>query len=373
MRLNELNFVSIESNEITQKLINYFEEYTGISLPVGDARRHLLNGVAYAVTIMINDINITGKSNLLRYSAGDALDALGDSLYGVSRLNAEPATVELKFTLSSAQANEVEIPKGTRATADGKIFFATDETLTIASGGTYGIVNATATVSGEVGNGFVPDQIINIVDGVPYVGAVTNTNTSTNGRDVETDEEYRERIRIAPFSFSTAGASEAYKYLALSANPNVGDAQPYRTSAGNVTIALVKKDGTLPDADTDSDILTDVENACSAKTARPLTDNVTVAAATAVNDTIDVRYYISEDDSATSAQIQADVENAVNEYVLWQTTKIGRDINPDQLRKLMLEAGAYRVVVTAPTEQQVNDGEVAQFTDISVNYAGLKA
>ena len=368
--MNEFNFVEVDSEEITKKLINYFETYTGTTLPVGDARRQLLNGVAYAVVVMINDINTTGKNNLLRYSVGNALDELGKSLYSVTRLEAEPATVELKFTLSNAQAATVEIPKGTRATADGKIFFATDEALIIPSGGTDGTVTATATVSGEIGNGFVEGQIVNIVDGVPYVGEVTNTKTSTNGRDVETDEEYRERIRIAPFSFSTAGASEAYKYLALSANPNVGDARVYSTSAGNVTVAIVNKDGTLPEPE--SDILKDVENACSAKTARPLTDNVEVKPATSVNSTIDVTYYISNDDSATAAQIQAQVEKAVNDYVMWQTTKIGRDINPDRLRKAMFEAGAYNVVVTAPTEKTVNDGEVAQFTDTKITYGGLK-
>lgn len=368
--MNEFNFVEIDSAETTQKLINYFEDYTGISLPVGDARRQLLNGIAYAVVILINNINITGKNNLLRFATGQALDELGNSLYSITRLDAEPATVELKFTLSNAQATAVEIPKGTRATADGNIFFATDENLIIASGVTSGNVTATATVAGEVGNGLIAGQINNLVDGVPYVGAVTNVTDSKNGRDIETDNEYRERIRIAPFSFSTAGAKEAYKYLALSANSNVGDADPYRTSAGSVTVAIVNKDGTLPDAE--SEIMKDVENACNAKSARPLTDNVTVAAATAINDTIDVTYYIGADDSATAAQIQAQVENAVNEYILWQTTKIGRNINPDRLRNLMYTAGAYSVTVTAPTERVVNDGEVAQFTSKKVTYGGLK-
>ncbi len=367
---NEFNFVEVDSGEITNKLINYFETYTGETIPVGDARRQILNGIAYAVVIMINDINTTGKNNLLRFATGNALDELGNALYSVTRLEAKPATVELKFTLSNAQATEIEIPKGTRATADGKIFFATDETLLIPSGKTDGIVNATATVLGEIGNGFIAGQIINIVDGVPYVGAVTNTNTSANGRDIETDAEYKERIRIAPFSFSTAGAREAYKYLALSANANVGDADPYRTSAGSLTVAIVKKDGTLPEPE--SDILKDVENACNSKTARPLTDNVTVEAANAVNDTINVTYYISNEDSVTATQIQTQVEKAVNEYVLWQTTKIGRNINPDRLRSKMFEAGAYSVSITAPTEKVVNDGEVAQFTSVNVTYGGLK-
>jgi hypothetical protein len=74
-------------------------------------------------------------------------------------------------------------------------------------------------------------------------------------------------------------------------------------------------------------------------------------------------------DSKDDAQ---DGEKAVNDYTLWQTTKIGRDINPDRLRNLMYNAGAYSVTVTAPTETFVNDGEVAQFTDVKITYGGLK-
>lgn len=367
--MSNFNFVDVDSVAIEKDLINYFEEYTGESVSAGDARRQVLQAILYAAVVMTNNIDITGKNNLLRFAFGNALDELA-AFWGVERLDAKAAKVKLKFYLSNAQATAIEIPKGTRATADGKIFFATDEILVIPSGSVDGIVEATATVAGEIGNGFVVGQISKVVDGVPYVGGVTNIEVSTDGRDIENDEDLRERIRIAPFSFSTAGAKEAYKYLALSANPNVGDVDAYRTSAGCVRLAIVKKDGTLPEAG--DDVLTDVENACNDRTARPLTDNLTVAPATAVNDTVDVTFYISTEDSATAPTIQAEVEKAVNEYILWQTTLIGRDINPDQLRSRMYKAGAYSVTVTAPTEKAVNDGEVAQFTSVKVTYGGIK-
>lgn len=367
--MSDFNFVEIDSKEIENKAINYYESYTGESLPVGDAKRHILQAVAYVATIMLNSINTTGKQNLLEYTFGTALDELG-KLFNVSRLNEEYAKTTLEFTLSNAQATAVVIPKGTRVTAEGNIFFATDEDLTIASGATSGIVTATATAAGEVGNGFVKGQITKIVDGVPYVYSVTNTTDSTDGRNVETDNEYKERIRLSPFSYSTAGAKEAYNYLALSANPNVGDAETFQTDAGCVTVAIVKTDGTLPEAN--GEILKDVENAVNDKTARPLTDNVTVVAAKAINDTIDVTYYINSEDSTKAEIIKTEVKNAVDAYALWQTTKIGRGINPDRLRKEMYNAGAYKVEIAAPTETIVNKGEVAQFTDIKITYGGLK-
>ena len=369
MRLSDFNFINVDSKEIENKAITYYEKYTGESLPVGDAKRHILQAVAYIAVVMANNINTTGKLNLLKYTYGTALDELGD-LLSVKRLDEEYATTTLKFTLSNAQQTDIVIPKGTRVTAEGKIFFSTDEDLIITSGATSGTVTASATVAGEIGNGFVEGQITKIVDGVPYVYSVTNMTESTDGRDVETDAEYKERIRLAPFSYSTAGAKEAYNYLALSANPNVGDVDTFRTDAGSVTVAIVKTDGTLPG--TDDDVLIDVKNAVNEKTARPLTDNVTVVAAKAVNDTINVTYYINKENSATVDTIRAEIENAVDVYALWQTTKIGRDINPDRLRKEMYNAGAYKVEITAPTEKTVNDGEVAQFTDIKITYGGLK-
>ena len=357
------------SEDILQNLIGNFEDYTGETLTIGNEKRQFLQGFAYVLAVVQNNINETAKQNLLKYSIGEALAGLGD-LFGVYALEAQPATVTLQFTLSSAKAVDVTIPKGTRATADGNIFFATDEDLIIPSGENIGTVTATATVSGAKGNGFVIGQITNIVDGVPYVGSVTNTTASKDGRDIETDDELRERMRLAPYLYSTAGAEEAYRYFALSANVNVGDAQPYRTSAGCVTIALVNKDGTLPDAD--GEIVNDVKNACNAKNVRPMTDNLTVKPATSIESNIDVSYYISADNSAKVTEIKAAVEAAVEEYRLWQITKIGRDIDPDKLKTRMYNAGAEKVVITSPIETTVNDGEVAQFKTVNVKYNGEK-
>jgi len=367
--LNEFNFVEVDGEKIEKSLISHYERFTGDTLTVGDATRHILQGIAYALVIATNNINITGKGNLLRFSYGVALDALGE-LLGVTRLDEEPSTVTLKFTLSSAQATAVEIPQGTRATADGKIFFATDETLIIPSGSTDGTVTATATIKGEAGNGFIEGQISKLVDGVPYVGAVVNTTVSTDGREVETDDDFKERIRIAPFSFSTAGAEEAYRYLALSANPNVGDVDVFSYTAGQVIITVLKANGVVPESD--DEVITDVLNACSAKTARPLTDDVKVYKAYGVPTTIEATYYISEEDSISATKIQADVEKAVNDYILWQTSKIGRDINPDQLRYKMYQAGAYVVDIKTPIAKRVDRGFVAQFTDVNVTYGGIK-
>lgn len=368
MKLNDLNFVEINSEKITNDLINFYEEYTGESLPTGSEKRIFLQGISYVIVGILNNINATGKRNLLRYADGIFLRALGE-LLGVEELTPEAAKTTLQFTLSNAQVADIVIPQGTRVTADGSIFFATDEELTIKSGVLNGTITATATVTGTQGNGFVIGQINKIVDGVPYVASVTNTTESADGRDLETDNEYRERTRLAPHAFSTAGAENAYKYLAYSANINVGDVGVHNPSDGVVQIAIVKKDGTIPE--TGDEILTDVENACTPKTARPLTDKVVVLGAAPVEDNIEIKYFIHSEDSADVTKIQEAVTKAVAEYKLWQTTKIGRDINPDRLKKLVLNAGADSVEIIAPVATEILDGEVAQFGNVTITYGGM--
>ena len=103
-----------------------------------------------------------------------------------------------------------------------------------------------------------------------------------------------------------------------------------------------------------------------------LTDHITVDAPDTVDYAINMTYYINQSDSASAVTIQTAVNNAVSEYINWQKTKIGRDINPDELIKLVKEAGAKRVVVTSPVFTQIDADEVGNLTTQTVTYGGLE-
>ena len=366
--MSDINFVNVDAQQITSELINDFESYTGEILYAGDARRIFLQGFAYVFVNLLNSINVTGRSNLLRYSFNESLDALGE-LYGTPRLPAQKATTVIRFNMSEAQSGNITIPAGTRITPDGNMFFSTDLALVIAAGTTFGEVNATALVEGEQYNGFTPGQINKLVDGNAYVASVMNITTSTSGANVESDDAYRERLRASPYSFSTAGPLQAYEYWARNASPDVGDVSVTSPSAGLITIYVLKKGGVIPEQG--DSVLESVNSACNDKSRRPLTDNVTILPASAQTTAITVEYYISPDNSANSAIIQSAVINAVNEYKVWQTAKIGRTINPDEMRKLMLNAGASRVDITSPERATVSISEVAQITSTAITYKGL--
>ena len=70
--------------------------------------------------------------------------------------------------------------------------------------------------------------------------------------------------------------------------------------------------------------------------------------------------------------IQAAVAQAVEDYKTWQRT-IGRDINPSKLVALIMEAGAKRVAVTAPTYTAVAATKVSALQgEAVISYGGLE-
>lgn len=363
---DEINFVDTDAEVINADLVSKFEEYLGEPLAKGDERRIFLQGFAYVLADQLNHINETGRSNLLRYAIGNELDELGDSFFRNARLDAKFASVTMRFTLSSSQSQSVVIPKGTRVTPDGEIFFATDEEIVFGAN-TVELskdVTATATEAGSIHNDCEVGAINILVDTNAYVAKVENITVSGGGSDEETDDEYRNRLRESPFSFSVAGPANAYRSIAMSVSGDVADVSVHSPSAGVVEISVVKDGGELPSDD--DELLGMIEEACSAKNVRPLTDYVRVVPATGVSINISLTYYVANGDASKMAAI----ENAVNDYTAWQVEKIGRDINPDKLSNLLFAAGAARVVIAEPAYQALAENEIAQIGTVTVNYGG---
>lgn len=362
----ELNFVETDAEVINNDLVSKFEEHLGETLAYGDERRIFLQGFAYVLADQLNHINETGRSNLLRYAIGGELDALGETFFKNPRLKAESAKVTLRFTLSQAQSQNVVVPKGARVTPDGELFFATDEAITFPANTTElsQDVSATATSAGSNHNDCSIGSINILVDTNSYISKVENITASNGGTDEETDEEYRERLRESPFAFSVAGPANAYRALAMSVSGDIADVAVYSPSAGVVEIAVVLDDGEIP-SESDS-VLNKILETCSAKDNRPLTDNVRVVPATAVETNINVTYYIANKETAKKAAIEA----SVTDYQSWQYEKIGRAISPDKLRSLMYGAGAARVEITEPTYQALAENEIAQFGTVTITYGG---
>lgn len=367
--LAPVNFLETDAETIRSQIITGFEKASGDTLAAGDPRRLFLLSIADVIIQQRTAINLAAQQNLLSYAQGGYLDALGQ-LLAVERMAESKAVTTIEFTLSQALGSVYTIPAGTQVT-NGVVTFETDEDLLIPIGETTGEVSASCTVAGPVGNDYLAGQISTIVTPMTFVSGAQNTTITTGGADAESDPDFADRIRLAPNSFSVAGPEKAYVYHAKSVSPAIIDVKVDSPTPGEVDVYVLLTDGTLPTEDT----LEQIEEHLSDENIRPLTDYVVVKAPTASNYEIELHYWINQEDSSKAAQIQADVEAAVEQYRLWQQTKIGRDITPGKLLQLVFAAGASRVddsKMKPAAWKKLEAMQVAQCTKVNVVYEGYK-
>lgn len=365
--LPDITFVSGDKETVLAELINLYKEITGRTLAKGDPIRLFLLTIAEVIIQQRTWLNHTGKQNLLRYAAGANLDHIG-VLVGAERLAAAAATTTVKITLSEARAVSTLIPIGTRITAGDNVFFALENNVNILPGETTAEASARCTETGSAGNGYLPGELKTIVDPVPFVASMVNITTSEGGADIESDDSYREVIHEAPEKFSCAGPDGAYKYFAKRASALIADVTVTSPEPGKVLITPLLVGGELPG----DELLGKVLEACNDRTVRPLTDQVSTGAPTKVNYDIAAIYYIARDNEVRAAAIQQKVSAAVDDYVLWQKSKLGRDVNPSELIHRIMAAGAKRVVVTSPMYAAVIETQVAVANSTSVSLGGME-
>lgn len=364
--IDDINLDAIDE-QMVEDYQNKYNELTGetVALERGEPIALILYACAVQLYQMYMYIDKAGKENLLKYSEGQALDNIAANR-GITRNAARSATTAVKFILSEAQAGVVAIPQGTRVT-DGNVYFATDEYAEIPAGKTEVIVDCTAEAAGEESNDLAIGAINTLVDPIPYVAEVTNTIETTGGTDIESDDSLKERLYYASSSYSTAGPEDSYKYWIKTFNQNITDETIESSIPGEVDITFLL-DGEIPN----ETVVKALQEYLNDETIRPLTDKVVVSTPTPQKYSIDLKYYINSSDSAKVTTIQSDVEAAVEDYALWQRSKIGRDINPSELIKRVIAAGAKRVEITAPDFTKVAATGIAQLDTKSVLYGGIE-
>ena len=349
--IDGLTLEDLQSKILTDFVAKY-QEVTGkkIQLSKSDPNRIIMLSCAQIIYQGLQNIDKAGKMNFLKYAYDDYLENMG-ALKKVTRNLAKFAQVPVKFTLSGKREAATSIPQGTRVTAAYEVYFATIEYAEIPAGETEITVMTECTEAGTIGNDFAAGELTTLVDPIGFVSKVSNTEKSTGGTEVESDQNMAERIYLAPSSFSTAGPDDAYEYWVKDSNLNIGDVKITSPVPGVVDIRFVMTDGTVPDDTT----IAAVTAAVNQRGKRPLTDQVQVKKPEIEEYSIDVTYYINTSDSNAATAIQAQVESAVEKYKLWQASKVGRDINPDELIANINDAGAKRAVVRAPVFRVIGE------------------
>lgn len=359
--------------QLEDEMIAWFKakkkELTGedVVLAAADDRRILLQAGAYFLYQGYMFVDDAGKMGLLKYSRGDYLENLG-SLKHIYRKSAAGATATIRFQLEAARETVTGIPAGTRMTAGDGVYFATDEYAEIGIGDTWVDVKATCMTPGSAGNDYSVGDIATIVDPIPYIDEAYNVTKPENGTDIENDESLRERIYEAPSAYSTAGTEASYKYYVKEFNQDVSDVEITSPNPGEVEIRYLLKDGAVPGKES-TDALLDF---LSRPEIKPTTDKITVMAPELKTYSISVTYFINSSDRSRAEVIQTAVNAAIEEYKIWQRLKMGRDINPDILTRMVIQAGAKRLEITSPAFTVVPSGSVASLASMSITYGGLE-
>lgn len=325
----------------------------------------------YACSVLIYQalmyVDRAGKQDLIKYSYGGFLDNIAANK-GVTRLPAQAAEVTVRFWLPAPREDAVGIPAGTRVTSGDGIYFGTAEYTEIVPGEVYADIPCVCQTAGSAGSGLAVGSINTLVDLIPYISRVSNIEESQGGADIEDDESLADRVYLAPSAYSVAGPRDAYIYHTKAYGAAVGSVNVSSPKPCEVEVRVLLKDGSLPS----QALLDGISEHLDDDTVRPLTDHVKVLAPFTREYDLDVEYYIAKSNAPRAVSIQAAVSAAVSGYNTWQTEEIGRDINPSELVRRMVEAGAKRAVVNSPSFVSLPPSTVARLGSMTVVYGGIE-
>lgn len=354
--------------QLKDEYLRIYQELTGREgeLADADAKTLLIKAFSLIEYQTMQYIDAKGKSELLKSSTGNSLDALA-ALFGIIRQDSYRATATERFTLSAARSEVVAIPAGTRVKTQSGLYFNTLDYAEIPIGDTYIDIIVQAEEAGSASSGILAGVIDTLVDPIPYIASVTNTDTSTGGLDTEDDDNLTERVYLAPSKFSCAGPKDAYEYYVREWRSDVGDVKIVSPSPCVIALYVVLDNGSLLNPTEKASLIAHMSD----ETIRPLCDTVTCVDPTEVTYNINFTYYIATSDQRSVSTIQAAVQQAVTDFQSWQR-KLGRDINPTELIARIREAGAKRVIMTAPTDLSISDTELPRIGTVNVVYGGLE-
>lgn len=354
-------FVDMDADQIDADVVSIYSAITGKPTPTG---MDLLFCRILSSVCLYNaaNTNYAANENLPSRADGKDLDALAEMYFEQSRPQATYAGCQMKFTISEAQSTAILVPAGTRvANSDQTVFFSTDDDLYIGVGETEGSVHATCQTVGTAGNGYSAGDINKCVDVFPYYDSCENTDDSGGGSDVPDDDAFYDLLVQSQDAYSSGGSEGAYVYFAKKASSQIADVVVNTPSDGVVKIYCLMDDGTI--AGEEVKALVDAQ--CDAEEHRPMTDHVIISDPEEVEYTVQLTYYLQNGTGASAIAMQSAITQAVAEYVVWQSGKLGRDIVPDELVARIKQAGAKRCVITSPVYTVLRDGTITQDTDIS--------
>lgn len=160
---------------------------------------------------------------------------------------------------------------------------------------------------------------------------------------MESDERFRRRIQLGIIAYSVAGPIEAYIFHALTADPTILDAAVNNPHSNRIELTVLSAIGT---GAASADQLTAVAEALSPNTTRPLTDDLSVRAATIIEQNVSVTLHLPSGPSPTI--IREAAAAAIRAYCD-ERHRIGKVLRVDGIIAAARSGGRIeRAVVTSP-------------------------
>lgn len=366
LQRENVKIVDDNPEKILSELIADYEQRTGKTLLPAHIERLLINSFAYRETLTRQEINEAYRQQHVRFATGLMLDLCGDDV-NTPRLEASAARCTVRFSARDF-VGEVNIPIGTQISV-GDMVFATIEQGQLSPNRPQMDLQAACVKTGSCGNGWAVGQINTLI--TPLTGArqitAHNVSVPTGGAEVESDETYRERVLLAPESFSVAGSVGAYQYWARAVSPaicdvhvaNALDGQGHEIG-GTVAVTILTKTG-LPERE----LLNQVQTELSGEKKRPLCDTVSVRAPETVDYAINAELVLLT--GANALEVKTAAETAWAKYESTRREKLGGDIVPLDIQKVLQVAGVYNVNLTEPTLCVVQPNQWARCTSVRIS------
>lgn len=351
MEDNEIHYLTYDPDAIWDAMIDAYLDAGGDVLYPGDEKEMLMRGVQGIIMQAFAGIDNALRMDTLRYAVGEYLDIYGQKR-NCYRIQAEKATANVTLTFRATGSPGV-IPAGTPLTADGSVIYETAEDIAYTGYAGSQTADIVCTEAGAKGNGLTAGSEMQLLV-PPEDDNVTNITVNADaegGQNEEDDDTYRARIQTYGLAAATTGTSEMYERIAKETSSEIIDARALNEGNLDVYVYLILAAGANP-----TSIINSVTAALSPKDARPLSDNITVAVATAKTYTLNVSY-----SGADTTDLATAVSNAVKKYQSWQDEHIGQPFNPDMLKAYMYQAGCTVVTFTSGSEF---DGGPAVYTEI---------
>lgn len=363
-----LKIVDDDIGAILSETIKDYESRAGKVLQPAHIERLLINTFAYREFLLRKQLNEAYRQQHIPYATGLMLDVAGTD-FGTNRLPAQPADTVIEFSVKPDDIGEttIQIGKGTEVLA-GNVAFATTESGQLTQSRPSMTLPAVCTQTGTVGNGYAVGQISTLATRPHPTISVSakNTTISQNGADVENDDSYRERILMAFERFSNAGSKGAYAYFARAVSQEIIDVFVSNATSpngqpigGTVAVHLLGK--TMPVSD---NLIREVNKALNDEKVRPLCDTVTVNSAKVVNFTLNAE--LTTFTGTNHDEVLANAKSAFETYQKQAQSRLGQDIVPLNIAKVLQVAGVYDVSLISPNLTAIADDSVAICNSINI-------